>query len=173
MQATRNFPSRSPTGFAVRLAVLQEEWRVSEQFSAVGASEAFRVEVLSDGLQAVALDFRAALGARRGEILLETVFAVELPLLFDETEILKRTSALRSGANEMLRAPDFAQGCDKWASVREQRSVKRKLCLNHQLPRYFQVTHTTNRKFSSKEAILVTFVSWQLSVVAVALLVCK
>jgi hypothetical protein len=41
------------TSFAIRVAVFEEEWRIAKQFSTVDAIEAFRMEVLSDGLEAI------------------------------------------------------------------------------------------------------------------------
>lgn len=45
-----------PVSLAVRLSVLQEERTVAKQLSAVRANEALRVEMLSDGVQTVALE---------------------------------------------------------------------------------------------------------------------
>lgn len=45
-----------PVGLAVRLGVLQKEGAVAKQLSAVRAGEALRVVVLSDRVQAVALE---------------------------------------------------------------------------------------------------------------------
>lgn len=47
-----------PIGLAVRTTLFQEERTVAEQFAAVCAIEAFRMEVLSNGIQAIALNMR-------------------------------------------------------------------------------------------------------------------
>lgn len=52
-----------PVGFTISLALFQEERSVAEQFAAVSASKAFRMEVLTDGIQAITLDFSAAAAA--------------------------------------------------------------------------------------------------------------
>lgn len=44
-----------PIGLTIGLAVLQEEWTVAEQFAAMGTSEALRMEVFANGIQAIAL----------------------------------------------------------------------------------------------------------------------
>lgn len=59
------------------------------------------------------LDFAVAFGTGRGQILLKTIFAVELALLLHEPEILQGALAGGSVAGEVLRTPDFAQGCDE------------------------------------------------------------
>lgn len=51
------------------------------------------------------------------QILLKAVLAVQLTLLLDEADVLKRTSAGRSGANKMLRTPDLAQSSYKRSPV--------------------------------------------------------
>lgn len=104
-----------PISIAVGVAILQEERIVAEQFSTVNAVEAFRMEVLSDGLQAISFNFAVTLGARWGQVLFEAVFAVQLSPFLDESEILEGASAGRSRTYEMLRAPDFAKGCYKWS----------------------------------------------------------
>lgn len=44
-----------PVGLAVRLALLQEERTVAEQFATVRARETLWMEVLADGVQAITL----------------------------------------------------------------------------------------------------------------------
>lgn len=39
-----------PIGLAIGLAIFQEEWTISKQFSTICASEALRMEVFSDGI---------------------------------------------------------------------------------------------------------------------------
>lgn len=41
------------TSFAIRITILQEEWRITEQLATIDAIETFRVEVLSDSFQAI------------------------------------------------------------------------------------------------------------------------
>lgn len=122
------------TGFAVGQSLLKEEGAVTKELSTVGTFEAFRVEVLSNRVQAIlkrksiavssrakpkqpantyAFDLYVAFVARRRDEAFETVFAVELSFLFHESDILKGSTALSVDANEVVRAPDLSQGGDK------------------------------------------------------------
>lgn len=105
-----------PISFAVGQSFLQEERAIAEELAAIGAVKAFRVEVLSNRVQAVALDFVVAFVARRRDESLETVLAVELSLLLHEADVLKRTSALAVDADEVIGAPNLAQGGDEGSS---------------------------------------------------------
>lgn len=60
-----------------------------------------------------ALDFVVAFVACRRDESLETVLAVELSLLLHEANVLKGTSALAVDADEMIGAPNLAQGGDE------------------------------------------------------------
>jgi hypothetical protein len=77
-----------PISFAVRVAVFEEEWRIAKQFSTVDAIEAFRMEVLSDGLEAIPFNLSAALGARRSQVLFKAVLTIQLSLFFYEAKVL-------------------------------------------------------------------------------------
>ena len=44
---------QKPTGFTVRQSILQVKMAIAKQASAVGAGEAFRMELLADGVQTV------------------------------------------------------------------------------------------------------------------------
>lgn len=126
------------TSFAIRITILQEERRITEQLATIDAIETFRMEVLSDSLQAILQNtsyyfcrsketstraktygFNLGVTFRTwwSQILLKAVLAVQLTLLLDEADVLKRTSAGRSGANEMLRTPDLAQSSYKRSPV--------------------------------------------------------
>jgi len=76
-----------PVRFAVGKSVLQVEVAVAEQTSTVSASEAFRVELLADGVQTVSLDAFLAAGARWRQVALEASLAVEHLLLLDEADV--------------------------------------------------------------------------------------
>ena len=47
------------TSFAIRQAILEIKVAVTEQSAAVGAGEAFRVELLSDGIQTILYNKRS------------------------------------------------------------------------------------------------------------------
>lgn len=108
-----------PIGFAIGQSFFEEEWAVTEQLAAVGTFEAFRVEMLSNRVQAVALDFVLTFVATWGDEPFEAVLAVELSLLFDETDVLQRPTTLGVDAYEMIRAPDLTQsGNERTPDVR-------------------------------------------------------
>lgn len=105
-----------PVGLAVRIALLQEERAVTELLVAESALEALRMELLSDGVQAVSLNSEVALAAHGGQELLEAVLAVQVSLLLDETDVRERALAVGVVADEVIRAPDAAEGGDEWTS---------------------------------------------------------
>lgn len=104
-----------PVGFAVGIALLQEERAVAEQLAAVRTLEALRMELLADGVQAVTLHSGVALAAHGGQELLEAVLAVQVTLLLHEADIGQRALAVAVVADEVVRAPDAAEGGDEWA----------------------------------------------------------
>lgn len=63
------------------------------------------------------LDLASALAAGGRQVLLETVLAVQIALLLNESNVLQRTTAVAVHADEMIRAPDAAQCRDKGSSV--------------------------------------------------------
>lgn len=105
-----------PVGLAVRVTLLQEERAVAELLAAVRALEALRVELLADGVEAVALHAGVALAADRGQELLEAVLAVQVTLLLDEADVGQRALAVAVVADEVIRAPDATQSGDEWSS---------------------------------------------------------
>lgn len=105
-----------PIGLTVSIAILKEERSISELLAAMAASEAFRMEVLADGIQAIALDFRTAFAASRSQIFLEAIFAVQVTLFFNETNVLQWTTAIGVDANEMIRAPNATQSSNERTS---------------------------------------------------------
>lgn len=105
-----------PVSFAVGIALLQEERAVAEQFAAVGTLEALRMELLADGVQAVTLHSGVALAADGGQELLETVLTVQISLLLYESDVGQRAFAVAVVADEVVRAPDAAEGGDEWTS---------------------------------------------------------
>lgn len=116
-EATREALGREqlvPVGLAVGIALLQEERTVAEQLTAVGALEALRVELLTDGVEAVALYSGVALVADRGQELLEAVLAVQVTLLLDEADVGQLTLAVGVVADKVVRAPDATQCRDEW-----------------------------------------------------------
>lgn len=102
-----------PIGLAVRVSILQEEGPVAKDLAALAAGEALRMEVFANGIQTVTLDFASALAASGRQVLLETVLAVQIALLLNESNVLQRTTAVAVHADEMIRAPDAAQCRDK------------------------------------------------------------
>jgi hypothetical protein len=64
-------------------------------------------------LYAYAFDLVVAFIARGCDESFEAVFTIKLSFLFDETDILKRATTLSVDADEMIRAPDLAQGSDE------------------------------------------------------------
>lgn len=118
-EATREALGREqlvPVGLAVGIALLQEERAVAEQLTAVGALEALWVELLTDGVEAVALHSGVALAADRGQELLEAVLAVQVTLLLDEADVGQLTLAVGVVADKVVRAPDATQRGDEWTS---------------------------------------------------------
>uniref|UniRef100_A0A2M4D1M8 Putative secreted protein n=1 Tax=Anopheles darlingi TaxID=43151 RepID=A0A2M4D1M8_ANODA len=105
-----------PVLLAVRVALLEEERAVAELLAAVRALEALRMELLANGIQAIALNSAIALRAQRGQELLEAVLAVQVTLLLDESDIGQRTLAVGVVADEVIRAPDASQSGDEWSS---------------------------------------------------------
>lgn len=69
--------------------------------------------MLSNCVQAIALDLAVALVARRRNESLETVLAIELSFFLDEADVLKRTAALGVNADKMIGAPDLSQSGDE------------------------------------------------------------
>lgn len=128
-----------PIVFTISFALLQEEWTVAEQFTAVGAFEAFGMELAADGVQAVALqdkqriqlkfsniftfcchshlDFSIAFTAWWSQKLLEAIFTVQIAFLFDESNIDQFTLALWVDAEEVSWTPCFTQCSDEWSSA--------------------------------------------------------
>jgi hypothetical protein len=82
--------------------------------SAVCAVETFRMEVLSNGIQTISFDFVIAFVTRWCNEFFETVFAVELSLFLDETDVLQAATALWIHADKVLRAPDLSQRRNEW-----------------------------------------------------------
>lgn len=137
-----------PIGFTIWTSFFQEEWTVAEQFTAISAIEAIRMEMLSNGIQAIALEsnncdqlkkekmknswrliylnFGAAFVARRCQEFLKAIFAVQIALLFDKSDILKWTTASTIDAYEMVWTPDASQCRYEWTSVPLQRMKRKK-----------------------------------------------
>lgn len=105
-----------PVSFAIRQSFLQEERTVTEELATISTVEAFRVEVLSNRVQAIPLDLAVALVACRRNEFLETVLAIELSFFLDKADILKRTAALSVNADEMIGTPDLTQSGDERSS---------------------------------------------------------
>jgi len=99
-----------PVSLTVGESVLQVEVAVAKQASAVSTGEAFRVELLTDGVQAISLDALLTPGADWRQVALEASLAVELFLLFHEADVSQRAPAVIHGAHEVLRTPGHAQG---------------------------------------------------------------
>lgn len=95
-----------PISFTICHAFLQEEWSVAKQFSAMATSEALWMEVPSNSIQAIALDFAGAFAASRSQVLLETVLAVQISLFLDESNVLQWATAIGVYAHEVIWAPD-------------------------------------------------------------------
>lgn len=63
------------------------------------------------------LNFSGALGTCWSQEFFKTEFTVEIAFLFNETDVLKWTSATTVDTNKMLWAPNASQRRDKWSSV--------------------------------------------------------
>lgn len=120
-----------PIGFTVGNTILQEEWSIAEQFAAVTASKAFRMEVFANGIQAITLkipkkqglikyskhtikskiylNFTSTLAASRSQVLFKTIFTVKITLLLNEANVLQRTTAIAIGTVEVFGTPDLTQ----------------------------------------------------------------
>lgn len=134
-----------PISFAVGHAILKEEWSIAKQFATMATREALRMEMFANGIQAIALqrkregnmwinmandfntirvggmdtylDFTTALAARGSQVLLETVFTVQITLLFDKANVLQWTTAIGIDTVEVFGTPDLAQSSDEGTSV--------------------------------------------------------
>uniref|UniRef100_A0AAG5D770 Uncharacterized protein n=1 Tax=Anopheles atroparvus TaxID=41427 RepID=A0AAG5D770_ANOAO len=107
-----------PVLLAVGIAFLEEERAVAELLAAVRALEALRMELLADGIQAIALR------ARRCQELLEAVLAVQVSLLLDETDVGQRTLAVSVVADEVIRTPDASQCGNEWTSANQSNKTQ-------------------------------------------------
>lgn len=105
-----------PVLLAVGIALLQEERTVAKLLATVRALEALRMELLADGIQAIALNSAIAFRARWCQELLEAVLAVQVSLLLDETNVGQRTLAVSVVADEVIRTPDASQCGNEWTS---------------------------------------------------------
>lgn len=105
-----------PVGFAVGIALLQEERAVAEQFAAVGTLEALRVELLPDGVQTITLHSGVALAADGGQELFEAVFTVQVTLFLHESNVSQRAFAVAVVADKVVRTPDATEGGDEGTS---------------------------------------------------------
>lgn len=103
-----------PVGFAVGIALLQEERAVAEQFAAVGTLEALRVELLADGVQTITLHSGVALAADGGQELFEAVLTVQVTLLLHESDVGQRAFAVAVVADEVVWTPDTTESGDEW-----------------------------------------------------------
>lgn len=103
-----------PVLLAVGIALLQEERAVAKLLATVRALEALRMELLADGIQAIALNSAIAFRARWCQELLEAVLAVQVSLLLDETNVGQRTLAVSVVADEVIRTPDASQCGNEW-----------------------------------------------------------
>lgn len=63
------------------------------------------------------LDFTTAFVTWWSQEFLETIFAIEIAFLFNESNVLQRASAVSIDAYEMIGAPDASQCRYKWSSV--------------------------------------------------------
>lgn len=104
-----------PISFAVGQSFFEKELTVAKQLATIGTFEAFRVEMFSNCVQAVAFDLVVASVARWGDETFEAVFAIELALLFYKADILKRSTTLGVYADEMIGAPNLSQSGDEWS----------------------------------------------------------
>lgn len=105
-----------PVGFAVGIALLQEERAVAEQFAAVGTLEALRVELLADGVQTITLHSGVALAADGGQELFEAVFTVQVTLFLHESNVSQWAFAVAVVADEVVRTPDATEGGNEGTS---------------------------------------------------------
>lgn len=62
-------------------------------------------------------DFSSAFVAWRSQKLFETIFAVEIAFLFNESNVLKWTTAISIDAYKVIWTPDTSQCRYKWSSV--------------------------------------------------------
>ena len=69
--------------------------------------------MLSNCIQTIAFDLDMAFVATWSDETFEAIFAIELALLFYETDVLKRSTTLGVHADEMIRAPDLSQSGDE------------------------------------------------------------
>jgi len=105
-----------PICLAIRQAILKVEGTRPKYFSTVGTAETFRVELFSNSIQTVSFDALVAFAAGRGKESLVTVFAVQIALFFNETNVKELFSARCCGTAEVVRTPVLAQGSDERSS---------------------------------------------------------
>lgn len=97
-----------PISFAVRQTIFQIEMTIAEKWSAVSTREAFRMKLLANRIQTIAFDAFWTAGTVGSQVGLETSFAIELLLLFDESNVVQFTFTIGHGAAEMIRTPSLA-----------------------------------------------------------------
>lgn len=105
-----------PVLLAVGVTLFQEERAVTELLATVRALEAFRMELLADRIQAVTLNSAIAFRAQWGQELFEAVFAVQITLLLNESNISQWALAVCVVTDEMIRTPDASQRSDERSS---------------------------------------------------------
>jgi hypothetical protein len=99
-----------PISFTVRKGIFQEERVVSKQLATICAAETLRVEVLTNCVQTVPLDFAFTFIAVWREVLLKAELTVEPVLFLNKPNVLEWSLALCIHANKVVRAPDLPEG---------------------------------------------------------------
>lgn len=89
---------------------------VTKRFFTVGADETLRMPLLSNRIQTVPFNSAVALGANRSQIRFVTVFAVQLALFFDESDVLQMATTLSVDTMEVLGTPRLAESRDERTS---------------------------------------------------------
>jgi hypothetical protein len=74
------------------------------------------MEFPADGIQAISLNFSIAFAAWWRQELLETVLAIQIAFLLNESNVHKFTSAVGIHAQEVGWAPCFSECGNEWSS---------------------------------------------------------
>lgn len=81
------------------------------------AGKAFRMEALSNGIQAFVLDAVPAASTLRCYMALPAELAVKVTFLLDKANVNQRTAAVGSRTLEVLRTVELRVGCYEWATA--------------------------------------------------------
>jgi len=105
-----------PICVTVRFAILNEEGSISKDALTMCAYKTSRMEMLTDGIQTFIFDSLLASGTHRCEMTLPTKLAVQLILLFNETDLHQWATTIGSRTFEVVGTEEADSSRNEWAS---------------------------------------------------------